>query len=112
MTGQAVDNGERSQATLALILGITSIACLPLLGPAAWAVARNELKGIDEGRRNPSNRRTAVAARVLGIVGTTILVAAVLLGLLALIVAGPEIIRGILESPAEDGLEAARVSLA
>ena len=58
---------ERSQATLALVLGILSVLCLPLLGPAAWAVAREEVRGIDSGRRPPSQRRTAVTARALGI---------------------------------------------
>lgn len=112
MTGRTADKEDPSQATLALVLGILSITCLPLLGPAAWAVARDELKGIDAGRRSPSNRGTAVAGRALGIIGTILLVAAVLGGLALLIVEGPDIVRGIIDRPAENGLEAAHRWLA
>lgn len=98
---------EASQSTLALVVGILSVACLPLLGPAAWAVARAELKAIDAGRRDPTNRRVAAAAQVLGIIGSLILVAAVVVGLVVLIIEGPEIIRGIMNRPPDnDGLEA------
>lgn len=106
MTDESTEYSEASQATLALALGIVSIVCLPLLGPAAWALARDELKGIDKGRRRPSNRGTAVVARVLGIIGTGILAAAVVIGLLVLILEGPDILRGIMDSPLEGGLEA------
>lgn len=98
---------EPSQANLALGLGILSIVCLPLLGPAGWAVARDELKGIDSGRRPPSNRGKAATAHVLAIIGTILLTAAVVVGLVLLVVEGPDIIRGIMDSPIEDGLEAA-----
>lgn len=105
---QSAEYREESQATLALVLGILSIVCLPLLGPAAWAVARNELVGIEQGRRSPSHRGTAATARVLAIIGTSLLVTAVVVGLLLLIVQGPDIIRGIMDWPLEDGLDAAR----
>lgn len=98
---------EASQSTLALVLGILSVVCLPLLGPAAWAVARAELKAIDSGRRDPSNRGSATAAQVLGIVGSLILVAAVVVGLVVLVVEGPELLRGIMGLPRDnDGLQA------
>lgn len=98
---------EASQSTLALVLGIVSMVCLPLLGPAAWAVARAELKAIDSGRRDPTNRRVATAAQVLGIMGSLILVAAVVAGLVVLVVEGPELLRGIMNRPLDnDGLEA------
>lgn len=103
---------EASQSTLGLVLGILAVVCLPLLGPAAWAVARAELKAIDAGRRDPSNRGTARAAQVLGIIGSLILVAAVVVGLVVLIVEGPELLRGITDFPQDnDGLEAGPVVL-
>ena len=100
------EHRENSQATLALVLGILSVVCLPLLGPAAWAVARDEVRGIDSGRRPPSHRSTAVTALVLGIVGTVLLTAAVIAGLWLLVVQGPEILQGIMDWPREEGLEA------
>lgn len=108
MSNHESEYSEESQATLALVLGILSVACLPLLGPAGWAVARDELRGIDGGRRPPSNRGAAATARVLAIIGTIFLTAAVVAGLLFLVFKGPEIIRGIMDAPVEDGLEAAR----
>lgn len=108
MSDRQSEYTEKSQATLALVLGILSIICLPLLGPAAWAVARDELAGIERGRRSPSHRGTAATARVLAIIGTFLLVVAVVAGLLLLIVQGPDVIRGIMDWPLEDGLDAAR----
>jgi hypothetical protein len=108
MTDDPAENRQASQATLALVLGIISVVCLPLLGPAAWAVARDELNGIDAGRRDPSSRGTASTARVLGIVGTVLLAVAVIAGLAVLIIQGPDIMRGIMDAPSGDGLEAAK----
>lgn len=112
MSSEPTGPREASQANLALVLGILSVAGLPLLGPAAWAIARDEMKGIDGGLRSPATRGTAGAARVLGIVGTILLVAAVTLGLFLMITKGPEIIRGIAGRPPAEVLEAALGRLA
>ncbi len=101
---------EASQATLALVFGILSVACLPIFGPAAWTVARDEIRGIDAGRRDPSHRKVAVVARVLGIVGSAILLMVVVVGLVALIVKGPDLLDGIMNRPIEGDLEAATFS--
>lgn len=69
---------ESSQATTALVLGILSLICLPVLGPIAWVIANTEIRAIDEGRRDPANRGTAVAGKVLGIIGTVLIAVAVL----------------------------------
>ena len=75
---------EQSQATLALVLGIFSLICLPVLGPFAWTIGNNELKGIDAGRRDPANRGLANAGKILGIIGTVLIV--VLVGFLVITV--------------------------
>jgi hypothetical protein len=64
---------EESQATTILVLGILSLicSCLPL-GVAAWVMGNRELQAIDSGRRNPDNRGTANAGRVIGIVATVL----------------------------------------
>lgn len=71
---------EESQATTILVLGILSLlcSCLPL-GVAAWIMGNRELQAIDSGRRNPDNRGTANAGRIIGIVATV-------LGLIVLII--------------------------
>jgi hypothetical protein len=71
---------EESQATTILVLGILSLicSCLPL-GVAAWVMGNRELQAIDSGRRNPDNRGTANAGRIIGIVATV-------LGLIGLVV--------------------------
>lgn len=64
---------EESQATTILVLGILSLicSCLPL-GVAAWVMGNRELQAIDSGRRNPDNRGTANAGRIIGIVATVL----------------------------------------
>ncbi len=69
---------ESSQATTTLVLGILSVVCLPILGPVAWVIANTEIRAIDEGRRDPSNRGTAMAGKVLGIIGTVFIAIAIL----------------------------------
>lgn len=69
---------ESSQATLALGLGIVGLF-VSLFAPFAWALGHNELKAIDSGLRHPENRNSASVARVLGIIGTVILVISIAL---------------------------------
>ncbi|HEY6628096.1 MAG TPA: DUF4190 domain-containing protein, partial [Acidimicrobiia bacterium] len=73
---------EASQATTALILGIFGLVCCGLLGIAAWVMGNNEMQAIRSGRRDPANAGTAKTARVIGIVGTVLMVvpAAVIFG--------------------------------
>jgi hypothetical protein len=67
---------EPSQATTVLVLGILSIL-FQILGPVAWILGDKELAAIDAGRRSPENRSSAVAGKVLGIIGTVLLVLAI-----------------------------------
>lgn len=59
-----------SQAVTALVLGIISFACCPLMGPFAWYLGHQERKAIREGRSAASGETLAVVAMVLGILGT------------------------------------------
>ncbi len=70
---------EASQATTVLVLGIVGII-FPIVAPIAWILARQELRAIEEGRRDPANASTANTGKILGIVGTVLLI----LGLLAM----------------------------
>ncbi len=71
---------ERSQATTALVLGIVGLF-FAIVAPFAWKIAHDELKAIDEGRRPPEGYSMATAGRILGIIGTMLL----LLGVLAVL---------------------------
>jgi uncharacterized membrane-anchored protein len=70
---------QSSQATTALVLGILSLICMPLFGPFAWYMANQEIRGIDQGLRDPTNRGMAVAGKVLGIIGTVFIALAIII---------------------------------
>ncbi len=70
---------EASQATTALVLSILGIVCCQLLAPVAWYVGQQEVTAIDAGRRDPKNRGTAQAAKIIGIVMTVLTVLFVLI---------------------------------
>ena len=65
---------ESSQAVLALVLGLIGVFVFQLVAPFAWVVANREIRAIDAGRRQPSSRGLAVAGKVLGIIGTIVLI--------------------------------------
>jgi len=68
------------------VLAIVGLFAFQLICPVAWVLANREIQGIDQGRRNPANRGMAVAAKVIGIIGTVLLVLGVLF--LVLVLAG------------------------
>ncbi|HLF43684.1 MAG TPA: DUF4190 domain-containing protein [Acidimicrobiia bacterium] len=76
---------EASQATTALVLGILGIVLCPALGPFAWSMGNKEMQAIDAGSRPPENRGTANAAKILGIIGTVLVVIAVAILLLVVV---------------------------
>jgi uncharacterized membrane protein YjgN (DUF898 family) len=88
MTDQAPQQyyQEDSQATVALVLGILGLVICNILAPFAWAIGNTEVNAIDAGRRNPANRGMAQAGKILGIIGTVLLIIGVVVGLGFLIV--------------------------
>ncbi len=76
---------EQSQATTILVLGILGLVCCAPLGIAAWVMGNRELQAIDAGMRNPENRGTANAGRIIGIIATVLLILFVVLGLVSLV---------------------------
>ena len=83
--GESAMYREPSQAVLALVVAIVGLVAFQLISPVAWVLANREIQGIDEGRRNPTNRGMAVAAKVLGIIGTVLLVLGVLIFLIVVV---------------------------
>lgn len=76
---------EQSQATTALVLGILGFVLCGVLAPFAWSMGAKELKAIDDGMRDPANRGTANAGKILGIIGSVFLALAVVAIVLVLL---------------------------
>lgn len=75
-----------SNAVTALVLGILGIVLCPLLGPFAWVLGRKGEQEIDASGGMVGGRGLATAGKVLGIIGTFLIVI-VIVGLL-LVLAG------------------------
>lgn len=75
---------KHPQATTALVLGIiglvgTFICLLPiLLAPIAWVIGGKAVKEIDSSPQSYSGRDQAQAGRIMGIIGTVLLILGVL----------------------------------
>lgn len=67
-----------NQAITALVLGILGIICCGFLAPVAWYLGNQELKAISEGRSPAAGEGLAKAAKILGIIGTILLVFSIL----------------------------------
>lgn len=65
---------EASQSTVILVLGILGLVVCQVLSPIAWYLGNQEVTAIDTGRRDPAGRSTANAGRILGIIGTVLLI--------------------------------------
>lgn len=82
---------KHPQATTSMVLGIVAVAggvlCwLPLLiSPVAWVMGAKAVRDIDASRGAQSGRSEATAGKVLGIIGTVLLVLAILLGVLLVV---------------------------
>jgi uncharacterized membrane protein YjgN (DUF898 family) len=61
-------------ATLILVLGILGIVCCGFLAPVSWIMSNNALALINSGQANESDRSTINIARILGIIGTVLVV--------------------------------------
>lgn len=79
---------EQSKATTVLVLGILGIVICSVLAPIAWYMGNEEVRAIDAGRRDPTNRSSANAGRILGIVGTVLLGIGLVIAFFVLAAAG------------------------
>lgn len=66
-------SASSGNGTLILVLGILSIICLPVLGPIAWIMGNNALP-----TASPDQAGQITAGRICGIIGTVLLVLAIL----------------------------------
>lgn len=64
--------------TLILVLGILGIVCCNVLGPVAWVMGNNALTTLNQGGGDESQRGLVVAGRIMGIIGSVLLILSVL----------------------------------
>ena len=76
--GPAAVYPEESKAVASLVLSILGLVACGLLSPVAWYFGHQEVKAIDEGRRDPTRRDFATAGKIIGIIGTLFVVAAII----------------------------------
>ncbi len=78
---------EESQATVVVVLGAVGIVFCQIVSPIAWIMGSRELSAIDAGRRDPRNRTQAKVGMWLGIIGTLLIVLAIV-AVIAIIILG------------------------
>lgn len=76
--GQQQQPREHPAGTTVLVLGILSLMCCGLTGPIAWFKGSRAMREIDTNPNAFSNSGTVQAGRVTGIIGTAILVMALI----------------------------------
>ena len=71
----AEHSGDHPEGTKILVLGILGVTLCNILAPFAWIVGNRVLREIDQSNgMMTGNRGLVVAGRILGIVGTVLLV--------------------------------------
>jgi hypothetical protein len=70
------------EAVTALVLGILGITCCGFLAPVAWYLGQNELRAIRLGQASAAGEGMAVAGKILGMIGTALLIIGLIFGLL------------------------------
>jgi len=62
------------RGTLILVLGILGLLVCGPLAIVAWVMGSGDLKQIDAGTMDPAGRGTTQAGKILGIIGTILLI--------------------------------------
>ena len=87
--GQAYPGGygapqeRHPQAVTVLVLGILGLVCCGVLAPIAWVMGSNTVKDIDANPGRYEGRDMANAGKIIGIVGTALLVLSLVFVVLA-----------------------------
>jgi uncharacterized membrane protein YjgN (DUF898 family) len=71
---------------LALVFGILSILVCSVLGPFAWIYGKRAEEAVDASGGAYGGRDMATIGKILGMIGTALLVLSVLVGIVAVIV--------------------------
>jgi hypothetical protein len=73
-----VSASASNQAITALVLGILGLVCCSIAAPFAWYFGQTELTAIRDGRSSTAGEGMAMAGKITGIIGTIIMVFALL----------------------------------
>jgi len=74
------------RGALVLSLGILGLVLCQVLGPIAWVLGNEDLRGMDAGEVDPEGRGLVEAGKICGVVATLMMIAVV--GLLLILVVG------------------------
>lgn len=69
---------DHPRGVLILVLGILSLVCCSPLGVVAWVMGNSALREIDAAPGRYGNRQIVQIGRILGIIGTVLLILTVL----------------------------------
>lgn len=78
---------ESSNALAALICSIGGFVLCGVLFPVGWWLGSKELGGIKAGRRDPANKSLAQAGRIIGMIGTILMILAIV-SIVGLVITG------------------------
>lgn len=76
---------EQVNGTTILVLGILGLVCCQICAPIAWVMGNTAMSTIDSGRADPAERSNVNIGRILGIIGTILMVLVFLFYLLMFI---------------------------
>jgi hypothetical protein len=74
-----------SRAGTILTLGILSLVVCGILGPIAWTMGNEELRRMDAGETDPSQRGSVTAGRVCGIIASALMIFSVVIFLFMMV---------------------------
>ena len=69
------------RATMILVFGILGLTACGVSAPVAWVMGNTDLHEMDAGIMDPSGRDTTNIGRILGMVGSGLMVLALVLGI-------------------------------
>ena len=81
---------RQSQATTALVLSILGFFCCGVTAVIGMVIGRQDVKAIDDGLTEPSNRGTAQAAFIVGLIASILAGGMLLLYLLLIFLSAAE----------------------
>jgi hypothetical protein len=82
---------QSQKSVIALILGILSCVCCPIVGPVAFFIGRQAMAEIDASGGTLSGRGLAQAGFILGIIGCVFLVLLILYWVVFIMILGAAI---------------------
>ena len=74
------------RAVMILVFGILGLIVCQLFGIAAWVMGNNDLREMDNGLMDQSGRDLTSLGRILGMIGTALIVFPILVGVFVIVI--------------------------